>query len=281
MQNLQGRTAVITGAGSGIGLALARRAAASGMRLVLADIDTTALAAATASLALPDERVLARRVDVSLADEVQALVDAAFERFGEVGLVFNNAGVALSGRAWELSLSDWEWVLGVNLWSVVHGIRAFAPRLIAQPLESRIINTASAAGLVSTPGMAAYNVSKHGVVTLSETLRSDLATAAPQVGVSVLCPAWVPTNISTAGRNRQERFGPAADLSPEALAAAANSAKAVKSGKLTADDVAALTFEAIQAGDFYIIPHKRMGASIRDRMEGLLAACIGDEGAAA
>ena len=266
-------TAVITGAASGLGLAFARRAAGNGMRLVLADIDAKALAQAVATLGLPAHDVVQLCIDVSLASDVDRLADEAFARFGEVHLLFNNAGVGLSRRAWEFSEADWQWVMGVNVGSIAHAMRAFVPRMIAQQAPSWIVNTASAAGLVSTPGMAAYNASKHGVVTISETLREDLAAVCSHVGVSVLCPAWVPTRIKEAERARPERFGAAAAPSAEMQAIIDATAKAVAAGRLSADDIARVVFEAIAARRFYIIPHGKLSGAIRSRMQAILAAC--------
>lgn len=265
------RTAVITGAASGIGLALARRAAAEGMNLVLADIDETTLATAAASLGVAEDRLLLRRTDVRSAAEIKALADAAYERFGAVHLLCNNAGVALGRVTWEHTVQDWEWVLGVNLWSVIYGVGEFLPRMQASGVEAHIVNTASAAGLVSAPGMAAYNVSKHGVVTLSETLYHELRLSQAKVSVSVLCPAWVPTGIGRSERNRPEDAGQ--PQAPGALSAAiaAGVGKAIAAGKLSADDMADATFAAMAEKRFYIIPHRGMNASIETRMADILA----------
>ncbi len=270
MHEFKDKTAVITGAASGIGLALARRAAQEGMRLVLADIDEARLEEAAKTLPLDADALCTRRVDVSREQDVAALADEAFRRFGAVQLLFNNAGVGLTRMSWEYSVADWEWVLGANLWSVVHGIRHFVPRMLEQEGESHVVNTASVAGLLSTPAMAAYNVSKHGVVTLSETLHADLAAQGARIGVSLLCPAWVPTAIHTSARNRPERFGTAAPPSAAAAAHEARTAHAVQSGRLTADDMADATFAAIMARRFYVIPHARIKQAIRLRMEDIL-----------
>ncbi len=270
MHDLKGRTAVITGAASGIGFALAQRAAREGMRLVLADIDEAKLAEAAVALARAADALVIRRVDVSREADIAALADTAFARFGAVHLLCNNAGVGLTRLAWEMSTADWEWVLGVNLWSVVHAIHHFVPRMLAQADESRIVNTASVAGLLSTPAMAAYNVSKHGVVTLSETLYAELKAQQAKIGVSVLCPAWVPTAIQTSERNRPERFGTAAPPSAASAAYHARMDQAVKSGRLTADDMAGAVFDAVAAGRFYVIPHTRIKQAVRLRMEDIL-----------
>ncbi|MBK8762687.1 MAG: SDR family NAD(P)-dependent oxidoreductase [Sulfuritalea sp.] len=270
MKEFRGRTAVITGAASGIGLELARRAAAEGMNLVLADIEATKLDAAAARLGIDASRILAQRTDVSREDEVKALADAAFARYGGVHLLCNNAGVGLTRVSWELTTADWNWVLGVDLWSVIHGIQHFVPRMLGQAEGGHVVNTSSAAGLLSTPGMAAYNVAKHGVVTLSETLYGELLAARAKVGVSVLCPAWVPTAIHESGRNRQERFGEV--KAAEGLSAdyEQRMASAVKSGRLTATDMANEVFAAVMEDRFYVIPHRKINNAIQLRMDDIL-----------
>ena len=270
MREFNDRTAVITGAASGIGLALAHRAAREGMRLVLADIDEAMLAEVKKTLPVPGEALCTRRVDVSREEDIAALADEAYSRFGAVHLLCNNAGVGLSRLAWEHTAADWSWIFGVNLWSVAHAIHHFVPRMLAQEGESHIVNTASIAGLLSTPGMAAYNVSKHGVVTLSETLYTELQAQQARISVSVLCPAWVPTAIHTSERNRPERFGMATPPSTASAAYQERMAQAVKSGRLTADDMANAVFDAVAANRFYIIPHSRIKQAVRLRMEDIL-----------
>jgi NAD(P)-dependent dehydrogenase (short-subunit alcohol dehydrogenase family) len=265
------KTAVITGAASGIGLALARRAAREGMNLVLADIDETTLTEAATTLGVDANRLLLRRVDVRHADEIKALADAAYDRFGAVHLLCNNAGVALGRMTWEHTRQDWEWVLGVNLWSVIYGISEFLPRMQAAGQQAHIVNTASAAGLLSTPGLAAYNVSKHGVVTLSETLYQELRLAQSPVDVSVLCPAWVPTGIGQSERNRPEELGSAQAMSDLSGGIARRIGKAIASGQLSADDMADATFTAIAEKRFYIIPHRNINSSIEARLHDILA----------
>jgi NAD(P)-dependent dehydrogenase (short-subunit alcohol dehydrogenase family) len=270
MKQFRDRTAVITGAASGIGLELARRAAAEGMNLVLADIEAAKLDVAAAGLGIDADRILARRTDVSREDEIVALADAAFARFGGVHLLCNNAGVGLTRVTWEHSTADWEWVLGVNLWSVIHGIHHFLPRMLEQADEGHIVNTSSVAGLLSTPGMAAYNVSKHGVVTLSETLYGELLAARAKVGVSVLCPAWVPTGIHDSSRNRQDRFGSAAPAAGLSAAYEERMGQAVKSGRLTAADMATEVFTAVGEGRFYVIPHRKINNAITLRTDDIM-----------
>lgn len=270
MHDFQGKTAVITGAASGIGLALARHSASLGMNLVLADIDEAALSTAVQQLCLPASRVVAMRTDVRHAAEIKKLADVAYSQFGAVNLLFNNAGVALARTTWEHTVADWEWILQVNLWSVVHGISEFLPRMQAQGGSAHIVNTASVAGLVSNPGMAAYNVSKHGVVTLSETLSLELQMTQSPVGISLLCPAWVPTGIGNSERNRPSDV---AETNPiEGFSAQLNKriGKAIAGGQLTADDMARETFKAIGEKRFYVIPHNYMFPFIETRMKEIL-----------
>ena len=270
MKQFLDRTAVITGAASGIGLELARRAAGEGMNLVLADIEFGRLQEAAATLEFPLERLLLQRTDVSREAEVAGLADAAFARFGGVHLLCNNAGVGLTRVTWEHSSADWEWVLGVNLWGVIHGVRHFLPKMLERGDEGHVVNTASAAGLLSTPGMAAYNVSKHGVVTLSETLYGELLAARAKVGISLLCPAWVPTGIHRSARNRQDRFGAAAPAAGLSAAYEQRMAQAVKSGRLSAADMADAVFDAVGADRFYVIPHRKINDAVRLRLEDIL-----------
>lgn len=270
MKEFSQGTAVITGAASGIGLELARRAAALGMNLVLADIDEARLASAAASLDIDARRILTRHTDVSQEDEIKALADAAYARFGGVHLLCNNAGVGLTRVTWEHSTADWNWVLGVDLWSVIFGVQHFLPRMLAQAEAGHIVNTASAAGLTSTPGMAAYNVAKHGVVTLSETLYGELLAAKARVGVSLLCPAWVPTGIHQSARHRQHRFGAAAPVAGLSAEYEARMAAAVNSGRQSAADMAAAVFEAVAEERFYVIPHRKINHAIQSRMDDII-----------
>jgi NAD(P)-dependent dehydrogenase (short-subunit alcohol dehydrogenase family) len=270
MNDLRGKAAVITGAASGIGLALARRAAREGMHLVLADIDAADLAAAEQELAAGGAEVLARVVDVAKAGDVAALADAAFARFGAVRLLVNNAGVALCRPAWELTPEDWAWVLGVNLHGVIHGLQAFVPRMLAGGEAGRIVNTASAAGLLSPPGFAAYSVSKHAVVALSEVLHHDLALRGSALKVSVLCPAWVNTRIAQSERHREpgdRREAAALDAVSSSVALAVLHAT---SAGLDPADVADAVFRADAEDRFYILTHEATKAGVRVRLEDIL-----------
>ncbi|MBS1873646.1 MAG: SDR family NAD(P)-dependent oxidoreductase [Acidobacteria bacterium] len=203
MNDFRGRVAVVTGGASGIGLALARRFAAEGMKVLIADIEESALNAAVRSLADEGAEAAGERCDVADHAQVETLADSAYSRFGAVHILANNAGVGSApGAAWRQSHADWKWVLGVNLWGAINGVRAFMPRMIEQDTEGHIVNTASLAGLMAMPFGAPYQVSKFGVVALSESIYYELAATGSKLRVSVLCPAWVKTNILTSMRNR-------------------------------------------------------------------------------
>jgi len=270
MKDFAGKVAVITGAGSGFGREFARLAAGLEMKLVLADIQGDALEAVADELRAGGAEVLALRTDVSKAADMEMLAAASFEKFGAVHLLFNNAGVGAGGFVWENSVADWEWVLGVNVWSVIHGIRLFVPRMIAQGDACHVVNTASVAGLLSAQLMAVYNVSKHAVVTLSETLFQDLRVAKANVGVTVLCPAFVATGIAKSERNRPAELQ-SEELTPSQKIAAAATLKAVESGKMTAAEVAAKTFDCIRENRFYCITHPKILGSVELRMQDILA----------
>jgi NAD(P)-dependent dehydrogenase (short-subunit alcohol dehydrogenase family) len=265
---------VLTGAGSGFGLECARIGARLGMNLVLADVQPDALDAAAAEMQAAGVQVLARRVDVSSAEQMQALASEVQQRFGAPHFVFNNAGVASSGLVWENSVKDWEWVLGVNLWGVIHGVRLFTPMMLAAAQadpnwRGHIVNTASMAGLLTPPNMGIYNVSKHAVVSLTETLYQDLKLVSDQLSASVLCPYFVPTGISQSHRNRPANM---ADEKPtqSQLIGQAMSDKAVSSGRVSAAEVAQKVFDAIAADQFYIYSHPKALGNVRARMEGIV-----------
>jgi NAD(P)-dependent dehydrogenase (short-subunit alcohol dehydrogenase family) len=270
MKQFRDRVAVITGGASGIGFATAERLAAEGMKLVLADIESGALEAAVKKLESGGAAVIGVRTDVSKADEVERLAQKTLERFGGVHVVFNNAGVAITGEAWENSVADWEWVLGVNLWGVIHGIRTFVPILLRQNEPAHVVSTASMAGLTSNPGMAVYNVTKHAVVTLSETLHHDLALRGSPVKASVLCPGFINTRIMDSARNRQSdaRRDPP---TPDASALGASIELALREGVrqgFAPGQVAQQVFEAIRDERFYIFAAQpEIFAAVRQRLD--------------
>lgn len=270
MQDFTDKVAVVTGAAEGIGKAIARAAAAEGMKLVLADIDAAALDALAAEFAAADVPVLALRTDVSSPEQVDALADAAFARFGAVHLLVNNAGVAVAKSVWETTPKDWEWVLGVNLYGVTNGLRAFLPRMLERGEAGHVVNTASVAGLLSVPALAAYNASKFAVVTVSEGLHHDLALRQAPIGVSVLCPSWVKTRIAESGRHRLGEEGAVqAGTSVQSQKIGQAVFQAVQAG-ITPDSVAESVFEAVRAGRFYIVTHPESRAGVRVRMEDIL-----------
>ena len=265
--DMKGRVAVITGAGSGFGREFARVAASRGMKLVLADMNGRTLEATVHELRDSGSEVIGVQTDVSIAEDVQALADAAMARFGAVHLLFNNAGVGSGGFVWESTDADWRWVIGANVWSVIHGVRIFTPLMLAHGAPAHVVNTASAAGLINAPNMGIYNVSKHAVVSLSETLYQDLKLVKAKVGVSVLCPAFVPTGIAQSHRNRPATLANSTPPTPSMLAAQEASVKAVEAGRISAPEIAALTFAAIDDGTFYIVPHTKILDIVRQRMD--------------
>ena len=276
--DFKNKTAVLTGAGSGFGLECARMGAQRGMNLVLVDVQQDALDRAAAELTAAGAAVLALKVDVSKAAEMDALAQQVRDRFGAPHFIFNNAGVGSGGLIWENTVQDWEWVLGVNVMGVAHGVRVFTPMMLeaAQKdpaYQGHIVNTASMAGLLNAPNMGVYNVSKHAVVSLSETLYQDLALVTDQISASVLCPYFVPTGISQSHRNRPNELK-AAGTKPtrSQLIGQAMSDKAVGSGKVTAADVALKVFDAISAGQFYIYSHPKAIGSVQVRMEDIMLA---------
>jgi NAD(P)-dependent dehydrogenase (short-subunit alcohol dehydrogenase family) len=278
MKTFRGRTAVITGAGSGFGLETARIAVREGMNLVLADVQADALERAAAELGAGGAAVLPLRLDVSKAAEVEALGAATFDRFGVPHFVFNNAGVGAGGLIWEHSAADWEWVIGVNVMGVAHGVRVFVPRMLEAAqrdpaYEGHIVNTASMAGLLNPPNMGVYNVSKHAVVSLSETLYQDLALVTDRIGASVLCPYFVPTAIHRSHRNRPATLSTLdAEPTRSQRIAQAMTSKAVESGKVSAAQVAALVFEALRERRFYVFSHPKALGPVQTRLEDVMLA---------
>jgi NAD(P)-dependent dehydrogenase (short-subunit alcohol dehydrogenase family) len=270
MDTFEGKTAVVTGAASGIGLALARRFGAEGMKLVLADIEADALDQATDALRAEGAEVVSRVTDVSKGDQVDALAAAALDAFGAVHLVANNAGVGGGGQMDTLTTADWEWVLGVNLWGVIHGMRVFLPMLLEQG-EGHIVNTASVAGLFAAPFMGPYNASKFAVVALSETTYNELAMVGSPVGISVLCPSWVRTRIHESARNRPDELrGPDAGAEAERDEMVAGVIAGLIAGGISPEDVADQVVDAVAAKRFYILTHPDSKAMVGDRMQAIL-----------
>lgn len=274
MNDFHGRTAVLTGAASGFGLEMARLGARYGMQLVLADVQADALERVAEEMRLAGAEVLARRVDVSQAAEIDALAAATRERFGAPHLVFNNAGVGTGGLVWETTAAEWQWVLGVNLLGVAHGVRAFTPMMLEaaaaeSSYEGCIVNTASMAGLLSPPNMGVYNVSKHGVVALTETLYQDLALVTKQIRAHVLCPSFVATGIVHSHRSRPVDVSADRPTRSQIVAQAMVS-KAGESGKVSAAEVAAKVFDAVRQNRFYIYSHSEALKSVQTRFEDVM-----------
>jgi len=268
MKNLQGKVAVITGAAEGIGKGIAARAAAEGMKLVLADINAAKLETTVAGFKAMGVEVVGVPTDVAREEQINALADQAFAKFGNVHLLVNNAGVAVAKPAWETSQKDWDWVMGVNFYGVSHALRAFIPRMLKNGEQGHIVNTASMAGLTSQPSLASYNASKHAVVTLSEGLHHDLTLRQASIKVSVLCPGWVKTDIGHSERNREN----GGDSSPtDAVAAKVGMSvlNAVQNG-IAVTQVADEVFDAIAAERFYILTHPEMKQAIEVRMQDIL-----------
>ena len=275
IQDFVGKTAVLTGAGSGFGLECARIGAARGMHLVLVDVQQDALDAAQAEMEAAGAQVLARKVDVSNAAQMEQLAADVKARFGAPHFVFNNAGVGAGGLVWENTVADWDWVLGVDLMGVVHGVRLFTPMMLEAAAKDpnyrgHITNTASMAGLLTAPNMGIYNADKAAVVCLTETLYHDLNLVTDQIGASLLCPYFVPTGITSSERNRQDA-PQAAQLTKSQLIGQAMSNKAVSSGKITAGEIAHRVFDAISANQFYVFSHPKALGNVQSRMENIVS----------
>ncbi|MBL8524951.1 MAG: SDR family oxidoreductase [Betaproteobacteria bacterium] len=272
MKTFENKVAVITGAASGLGRAFADKAATLKMKLVLSDVRDDALQTTLADFRAQGVDVAGIVCDVSKADQVEALAKLAIERFGAVHCLFNNAGVGSGGLVWESTVKDWEWVLNVNLWGVIHGVRLFTPLMLDAAkkdpeYEGHIVNVSSIAGLIAPHLLGTYNVSKHAVVALSESLYHDLAKTEPRIKASVLCPGFTPTGISHSYRNRPDELKNDAAPSDSMMACQMMIEKAVSSGKLTAADVAETTFQAIAEGKFYILTHPKFMPLVKARLE--------------
>jgi NAD(P)-dependent dehydrogenase (short-subunit alcohol dehydrogenase family) len=275
MKTFKGKTAVITGAASGFGLETSRLCAARGMNIVMADVQQDALDRAAAEIEALGAKVLPSRLDVAKADQVEALGAATLARFGAPHFVFNNAGVSTGGLIWEYSQKDWEWIVGVNLMGVAHGIRVFTPMMLeaAQKdpaYEGHIVNTASMAGLVNLPNSGSYNATKSAVVAMSETLFQDLALVTEQIHCSVLCPYFVPTGIIQSERNRPAEMTEQKAPTKAQLLAKALGEKAVNSGKLTAAQIAQFVLDAVAQQRFYVFSHPHALGVVQTRMEDIV-----------
>ena len=275
MKDFTDKVAVITGGAGGLGRELARKAAAARMKIVIGDVQQDALDATVAELAATGAAVIGQLCDVRRGEQVEALAQTAMNQFGAVHVLFNNAGVGSAGLVWENSVADWEWVLGVNVWGVIHGIRVFTPIMLEcakrEPgYEGHIVNTASMAGLLNAPAMGVYNVSKHAVVSLSESLYHDLQLVDAPIAASVLCPYFFPTDIHQSHRNRPDDVKMTAAPTKSQMAAQALVGHAVTSGKVTAEQVAALTFDAIANMQFYVFSHPEALAGVKVKRDEVL-----------
>lgn len=271
MKEFKGKVAVITGAASGIGLALTKKCLAEGMNVVMADIEQAALESAAESLAKEgNNNILPVQVDVSIEAEIEKLKNQAIETFGAVHLLFNNAGVGGGGNSWMATKKDWDWVLGVNLWSVIYGLKTFIPQMLEQDTECHIVNTASVAGLLGGTTNAAYSVTKHGVVALTENCKVDLTAENAKIGISVLCPGFVNTNIHDSGRNRpghlaNENVEP---VTPE-VQARLDMFKQILAQGMQPDQIADIVFEAIRNDQLYIMSHDAFKPMVMERAQNI------------
>ena len=272
MKNFENKVAVITGGASGLGRAFADKAAALKMKLVLADIRDEPLQQAVKELKAQGAEVVALAGDVSKPSYIEGLAKLSTDAFGAVHCLFNNAGVGSGGLIWENTVKDWEWVLNVNLWGVIHGVRTFTPLMLAAArndpaYEGHIVSVASIAGLISPGLMGAYNVSKHAVVAHTESLYHDLAKIEPRVAASVLCPGFTPTGISKSHVSRPADMQNLERPTDSMIQAQLMVAKAVSSGRLTAVDVANITFDAIRDRQFYILTHPNFMKLVKARLD--------------
>ena len=268
MENLQGKVAVVTGAASGIGFALAERFAREGMKVVLADIEQGALDAAVQTLRRAEHDVIGVMTDVARPEAVDALARQTIEAYGKVNVVCNNAGVISANvPIWEASVKDWQWMLGVNLWGVINGIRSFIPLMLKQDEEGYVINTASQAGLVY--GNSIYGITKHSVVALSETLYAQLQAQNANVGVSVLCPILVDTKIVEAERNRPEELWNAD--APEEARGWEFLAQRLREVGISPEEQAEIVLQGLKQEQFYIFPQSFADDAVKARFESILA----------
>ena len=270
MKHFNDKVAVITGGASGLGRAMANRFAKAGMKLVIADIEEKSLEETVSFFESQGYTIIGKHCDVSKAEDVEGLAETSLKNFGSVDILCNNAGVSVTGRAWEHSRAEWEWAIGVNIWGVINGIKTFTPIMLNQDSEGHIINTASVAGLLSLPQMSLYCLTKHSVVTLTESLYHDLIEIDAKISCSVLCPAYVPTNISKSERNRPNHLKDSRIKTEENIRMEKKLEYAVESGKISADNVAELVFEAIVENKFYILSHPRIKPTVEERVNDIL-----------
>jgi len=270
MKELNGKVAVVTGASSGLGRATALALAREGMRVAIVDVDVAGLDKLAKELAGQGVKALKQRTDVTRGDEMDALAERVFDELGGAHLLCNCAGVSLSAPVWETTVGDWQWTIGVNVWGVIHALRAFVPRFIAQD-SGHVVNATSIAGLISPPGSGAYSAGMHAVVSLSETLHHDLKEVGSSVGVSVLCPAYIPTGSPESEAKRPKEFAnPPREISPLQRAKQAMLRKAAQSGRISEDQVAQMLISGVKANRFYILTHPRIKGAIEDRMHDIL-----------
>lgn len=265
--SLRDKTAVITGAASGFGREFALLCAEAGMRLALTDVNAEGLETTLSLTGLSRDRALLHVCDVASAEAVDRLAAETHHRFGAVRLLFNNAGVIAAGRVWKATAQDWAWVFGVNVMGVANGVRAFVPDMLSRADPAWVINTASVAGLVCPPDLGVYSASKQAVVAMSECLHHELAATGKPVGVSVLCPGYVDTGIADSDRHRPSEL---AQTSRDNAKIMERTRVAMRAGRLTAADVARITFEAVREGRFYIFPHSRAVVGVEMRLRDLL-----------
>ncbi|MDO8612986.1 MAG: SDR family NAD(P)-dependent oxidoreductase [Dehalococcoidia bacterium] len=272
MKDLKGKVAVVTGGASGIGRAMAERFAAEGMKVVLADIEEGALTRAESEMRAKGATVASKRTDVSRGEDVEALAGFTIDTFGAVHVVCNNAGVGVGGVTWQQTVKDWQWVLGVNLWGVIHGIRAFVPIMLQQGDECHVVNTASGAGLHTRPWLAMYCASKHAVVALSESLYHELSLTGSKIKVSVLCPAVVNTRIGESERNRPDalRDAPGAGVPAQQMQAMEQAFRALLATGLPPEQVADAVVGAIRDERFYIITHEETKGRVSARLNDII-----------
>jgi NAD(P)-dependent dehydrogenase (short-subunit alcohol dehydrogenase family) len=271
MKEFKDKVALVTGGASGIGYALADRFASVGMKIVLADVEEPALEVAERNLKDKGAPVLSVRTDVSKARDVEHLAARAYDQFGAVHVLCNNAGVGGAGPSWEQSLEDWQWVIGVNLWGVIHGMRTFLPKMLEQGTEGHVVNTASVAGLITTPYMSVYGATKHAVVAITESLRMELEMLGSKIGASVLCPGFVATNIGDSDRNRPEELRNAGTpKETDQQAVMRELARQQIAAGIKPSEVAEMVLESIRDDRFYVLTHPRFKKLIRTRMENIL-----------